>query len=75
MKATILCILLATLSCQQNDMEANNEVPTQPGITMETYTNSIGMEFIRIPAGSFLMGAPDNDRGAYPTEMPQHPVT
>lgn len=74
MKATILCILLATLSCQQNDMEANND-PVQPGITMETYTNSIGMEFIQIPAGSFLMGAPDNDRGAYTTEKPQHPVT
>ncbi len=38
-------------------------------------TNSIGMKFKLIPAGSFLMGSPDSekDRGSY--EGPQHKVT
>lgn len=38
-----------------------------------TATNSIGMEFIAIPAGSFLMGAKDDK--AYRSEKPQHKVT
>jgi formylglycine-generating enzyme required for sulfatase activity len=37
-------------------------------------TNSIGMEFVMIPAGSFLMGARDHDPDAYPFEKPQHQV-
>ena len=33
------------------------------------------MEFIRIPAGKFLMGSdPKKDREAYPSEQPQHTV-
>ena len=28
------------------------------------YKNSIGMEFVAIPAGKFLMGSPDSDREA-----------
>lgn len=40
------------------------------------FTNSIGMEFVLIPAGSFLMGA-DKSREEEATreEMPQHRVT
>jgi formylglycine-generating enzyme required for sulfatase activity len=38
-----------------------------------TAINSIGMEFINIPAGSFLMGA--NDVKAYASKKPQHKVT
>ncbi|MDR2460933.1 MAG: formylglycine-generating enzyme family protein [Deltaproteobacteria bacterium] len=42
----------------------------------ENYVNSIGMEFVRIPAGSFLMGSdPNVDRDAIPDETPQHIVT
>lgn len=37
--------------------------------------NSIGMEFVRIPAGSFLMGSPESDREARGFEKPQHEVT
>ncbi|MDR3056167.1 MAG: formylglycine-generating enzyme family protein [Zoogloeaceae bacterium] len=41
----------------------------------QTYTNSIGMEFILIPAGSFIMGTDKNDKKAYDDEKPQHRVT
>lgn len=40
-----------------------------------SYANSIGMEFVMIPAGTFLMGSDDRDRGAASNEMPRHEVT
>lgn len=39
------------------------------------YTNSIGMEFTLIPAGSFMMGANPNFENADSDEVPQHEVT
>ena len=38
-------------------------------------TNSIGMDFMRVEAGTFLMGAPADDSQADEDERPQHPVT
>jgi len=40
-----------------------------------TFTNSIGMEFVRIPAGTFIMGSPDTDAEAFDVEKPAHRVT
>lgn len=40
----------------------------------KTYTNSIGMEFVLIPAGSFMMGADKNFENAYEHETPRHKV-
>jgi uncharacterized protein (TIGR02996 family) len=37
--------------------------------------NSLGMEFVRVRAGSFLMGAPKDEPGFLPDERPQHQVT
>jgi formylglycine-generating enzyme required for sulfatase activity len=45
---------------------------TQPG---ETWVNSIGMEFVLIPAGTFIMGSPDMDQDADDDEKPAHQVT
>lgn len=36
--------------------------------------NSLGMRFIRIPAGEFLLGSPADDEQAQPDEQPQHAV-
>jgi len=41
----------------------------------KTWTNSIGMEFVLIPAGTFMMGSPDSDAVARPEEKPAHRVT
>lgn len=38
-------------------------------------TNSIGMDFVLIPAGSFTMGSDSNDPRAARNEMPAHRVT
>ncbi len=40
----------------------------------KTYTNSLGMEFILIPAGEFMMGAVPQDEEAGDDEKPQHKV-
>jgi formylglycine-generating enzyme required for sulfatase activity len=41
----------------------------------EEKSNSLGMEFVLIPAGEFLMGSPDGDEEARGNEKPQHRVT
>jgi formylglycine-generating enzyme required for sulfatase activity len=45
----------------------NKEMP-------KTLTNSIGMGFVLIPAGKFVMGTPDNEPGRRKNEGPQHEV-
>ena len=37
--------------------------------------NSLGMEFVCVPAGSFLMGSAGKEQGALSDQYPQHPVT
>jgi formylglycine-generating enzyme required for sulfatase activity len=37
--------------------------------------NSVGMTFVKIPAGTFMMGSPDSESGRYSNEGPQHQVT
>ncbi len=37
--------------------------------------NNLGIEFARIPAGTFLMGALESEADHYHDELPQHPVT
>lgn len=46
--------------------------PAQPA---EIFTNSLGIDFVQVPAGSFLMGSPDDDREGRAMERPQHEVT
>jgi formylglycine-generating enzyme required for sulfatase activity len=45
------------------------------GTANESFTNSIGMEFVLIPAGSFTMGADKNFEDADDDETPPHRVT
>jgi formylglycine-generating enzyme required for sulfatase activity len=40
-----------------------------------TYTNSLGMTFILLPAGTFTMGSPSDEPGRFSNEGPQHQVT
>src|SRR5207302_1337590 len=38
------------------------------------FVNSVGMKFVLIPAGTFLMGSPADEQGRYMDEGPQHEV-
>ncbi len=43
---------------------------------LKTHTNSIGMEFVLIPAGEFMMGTDSNvEKGSGDSERPRHKVT
>ena len=42
-------------------------------IAAENYVNSINMEFVHVPAGTFLMGTPDLQQGSS-KEKPQHSI-
>ena len=48
---------------------------TVSGGTPSTYTNSLGMTFILLSAGTFTMGSPSDEPGSYSNERPQHQVT
>src|SRR5262249_32196494 len=50
--------------------------PGPPTVLEPPFTNGIGMEFMLIPAGTFLMGSPpDADEEAESYEKPAHRVT
>ena len=38
------------------------------------FANAVGIKFVLIPAGDFLMGSADKEVGRYPQEGPQHKV-
>jgi formylglycine-generating enzyme required for sulfatase activity len=48
--------------------------PFPPAARGKTITNSIGMKFVLVPHGTFLMGTPDSSAEGYPPERPQHSV-
>jgi len=53
--------------------------PAQSPLTNQPITNNLvlsnGMEFLRVPAGKFLMGSTKENKSAYDDERPQHDVT
>ena len=42
---------------------------------IETLPNNIDLEMVEIPAGSFIMGAPENEKESRDNERPQHEVS
>jgi formylglycine-generating enzyme required for sulfatase activity len=58
------------------DQPAPAVMPPPPNLPpLSTMVNSIGMEFVLIPAGEYLMGLPDNGNGHdIPEEAPPHSV-
>jgi formylglycine-generating enzyme required for sulfatase activity len=51
-----------------------NERPRKAAKGPKMVTNSIGMHFVLVPAGEFLMGSPTWDKDGQPDERPQHTV-
>ncbi len=55
------------------------ELPSVEGVNPsppkgKTFTNSLGMEFVQIPAGDFQMGCSKGDKECADNEKPQHKV-
>lgn len=60
---------VAWLGCSPRALAQSADVDEQ------SFTNSVGMEFLAIPAGTFTMGASDSEREADADEKPAHRVT
>ncbi|WP_292469510.1 formylglycine-generating enzyme family protein [Methanolobus sp.] len=85
----IICIILAVTvigsGCTDSDDTGIDEeseepadvqsVPEETEVDDGTFTNSIGMEFVKIPAGEFIMGAPEEELYSDKDERPVHEVT
>lgn len=68
-------------TAKANEQPKQKEVPQKEPKTEEdkpvngkTYTNSIGMEFVLIPAGEFTMGCSPGDNECRNEEKPSHTV-
>jgi formylglycine-generating enzyme required for sulfatase activity len=70
--ASVVRFAMAAGACGMTSGEAIGQKFAAP---TGSHTNSIGMEFVPIPAGSFMMGSPDGDPEARGFEKPQHRVT
>ena len=69
--AALLLLALPGIILTRCPMASWEATPPRP---KRYLTNSIGMRLVRIEPGSFLMGSPDDDKGAGNEEQPQHQV-
>jgi formylglycine-generating enzyme required for sulfatase activity len=67
--------LLQSKEVSQNPSQAAETVQMSSSQNSDTYTNSIGMEFVKIPAGEFMMGSPSDEKGRDDDEGLAHKVT
>jgi formylglycine-generating enzyme required for sulfatase activity len=76
MPVCLLAAILAIGGCHKPKMSPALQPPTPAGAAAaeaKTFTNSLGMKFVRIEPGEFLMGSPANEEGRY-TDETQHKV-
>ncbi|OQW94619.1 MAG: hypothetical protein BWK79_05265, partial [Beggiatoa sp. IS2] len=72
----LFAFLLSTVTVATDKItpEKSTESNTSQSQHLATFANSIGMEFVLIPAGKFMMGANPNDQNANDDENPRHEV-
>ena len=71
------CIMAWLLACESfscKTVENTKEVPKPAGRVAAEFTNALGMKFVLIPAGTFIMGSPLNEPGRDSDEG-RHKVT
>ncbi len=73
----IVLLLFGMMGCGSGAPDAatvkKHMTPAQLALG-DPVVNSVGMVLVPIPAGEFMMGSPDWDRGAFDNEKPQHLV-
>ena len=79
MKKTLVCLLLLLLTVGCDDSieseQAREPIPSDlPIIELPSITNTIGMTFKGIPAGTFMMGSPESEKYHSGNQF-QHKVT
>ncbi len=62
-------------SLQTEERPARRKTVVAPPEAANLVDPVTGLEFLRIPAGSFMMGSPDTEDGRYDDESPVHEVT
>ncbi|KAF5418083.1 MAG: Formylglycine-generating enzyme, required for sulfatase activity, contains SUMF1/FGE domain [Candidatus Methanocomedens sp.] len=67
-------IATAIETSQASPTQSPSAVAASSTEAQQTTTNSIGMEFVLIPAGEFKMGSPSGEEGRYDSEGPVHTV-
>lgn len=70
----VLGLVLVVLFYFTKDFILNEEDIIVSIPSGKTFTNSIGMEFIEIPAGKFMMGCSKGDKDCKDDEKPRHKV-
>ncbi|MBU4415322.1 MAG: formylglycine-generating enzyme family protein [Proteobacteria bacterium] len=74
--AVVLLCILSSFSCATAPQKPGGKIqaaePARP--SEKSFTNSIGMKFVMIPAGTFMMGSPSNEPKRDSDER-QHRVT
>jgi formylglycine-generating enzyme required for sulfatase activity len=68
------CEVEITREIEVSAEDTSNDVSSTKG-SLDTYANSIGMEFVKIPSGSFDMGSQSDEEGRNDNEGPIHEVT
>lgn len=68
-------VVASAVTASAQAQEAANGSAPRNDASLERITNSAGIVLVKIPAGEFLMGAPETEEGARIDEFPQHPVT
>jgi len=71
----LLALGLAFLVKSAGSSNTRDPGPGQPALVEGRFTNSLGMHFVLIRPGTFLMGSADTDPQHEDNELPQHPVT
>jgi len=61
--AVVLLCILSSFSCATTPQKPGEKIQAaEPvGPSEKSFTNSIGMKFVMIPAGTFMMGSPSNE--------------
>ena len=69
-----LCLALASPLSAQEPKELGGKTKGPPKELTVDLGKGIKLEMVLIPAGEFMMGAPDSEKGAFEDEKPRHRV-